>query len=308
MSIMKSLRIATRESPLALWQAEFVRDELQRHHESLDIELIGMTTQGDQWLSSPLSEVGGKGLFIKELEQAMLSGRADIAVHSVKDLPAEMPNGFVLPVIAFRADQHDVLVSNKGGLDELPEGARVGSSSLRRQAQLLHHRPDLQMSSIRGNVGTRLAKLDQGEFDAIVLAAAGLQRLGLAREDVYPIATDICLPAPGQGALGIECVAASPVLELLQPLVDVEVDRCVRAERGVSAGLGADCALPVAAMASSADTGHITLSALVSNDSGTNILKAQASGLQPEDVAKEVVEQLYSAGAQQVLDSIRQSR
>ena len=162
MSIMKSLRIATRESPLALWQAEFVRDELQRHHESLDIELIGMTTQGDQWLSSPLSEVGGKGLFIKELEQAMLSGRADIAVHSVKDLPAEMPNGFVLPVIAFRADQHDVLVSNKGGLDELPEGARVGSSSLRRQAQLLHHRPDLQMSSIRGNVGTRLAKLDQG--------------------------------------------------------------------------------------------------------------------------------------------------
>ena len=305
---MKSLRIATRESPLALWQAEFVRDELQRHHESLDIELIGMTTQGDQWLSSPLSEVGGKGLFIKELEQAMLSGRADIAVHSVKDLPAEMPNGFVLPVIAFRADQHDVLVSNKGGLDELPEGARVGSSSLRRQAQLLHHRPDLQISSIRGNVGTRLAKLDQGEFDAIVLAAAGLQRLGLARQDVYPIATDICLPAPGQGALGIECVADSPVLELLQPLVDVEVDRCVRAERGVSAGLGADCALPVAAMASSADTGHITLSALVSNDSGTNILKAQASGLQPEDVAKEVVEQLYSAGAQQVLDSIRQSR
>ena len=236
----------------------------------------------------------------------MLSGRADIAVHSVKDLPAEMPNGFVLPVIAFRADQHDVLVSNKGGLDELPEEAAL-VPQVWRQAQLLHHRPDLQISSIRGNVGTRLAKLDRGEFDAIVLAAAGYSVWDWPDRTFIQLLRT-CLPAPGQGALGVECVAASPVLELLQPLVDVEVDRCVRAERGVSAGLGADCALPVAAMASSADTGHITLSALVSNDSGTNILKAQASGLQPEDVAKEVVEQLYSAGAQQVLDSIRQSR
>ena len=305
---MKSLRIATRESPLALWQAEFVRDQLQRHHESLEIELVGMTTQGDQWLSSPLSEVGGKGLFIKELEQAMRLGRADIAVHSVKDLPAELPEGFILPVIGFRADQHDVLVSAKGDLEHLPEGALVGSSSLRRQAQLLHHRPDLKMSSIRGNVGTRLAKLDQGEFDAIVLAAAGLQRLGLARQDVYPISTELCLPAPGQGALGIECVAESPALQLLQPLVDTQTERCVRAERGVSAGLGADCALPVAAMASAIDTDVIVLSALVADASGTKILQAQASGQQPEDVAKEVVEQLFSAGAQQVLDDIRDRR
>ncbi|MEC7780461.1 MAG: hydroxymethylbilane synthase [Pseudomonadota bacterium] len=305
---MKSLRIATRESPLALWQAEFVRDQLQRHHESLEIELVGMTTQGDQWLSSPLSEVGGKGLFIKELEQAMRLGRADIAVHSVKDLPAELPEGFILPVIGFRADQHDVLVSAKGDLEYLPEGARVGSSSLRRQAQLLHHRPDLKMSSVRGNVGTRLAKLDQGEFDAIVLAAAGLQRLGLARQDVYPISTELCLPAPGQGALGIECVADSAALQLLQPLVDTQTERCVRAERGVSAGLGADCALPVAAMASAIDTDVIVLSALVADASGTKILQAQASGQQPEDVAKEVVEQLFSAGAQQVLDDIRDRR
>ena len=305
---MKSLRIATRESPLALWQAEFVRDQLQRHHESLEIELVGMTTQGDQWLSSPLSEVGGKGLFIKELEQAMRLGRADIAVHSVKDLPAELPEGFILPVIGFRADQHDVLVSAKGDLEHLPEGARVGSSSLRRQAQLLHHRPDLKMSSVRGNVGTRLAKLDQGEFDAIVLAAAGLQRLGLARQDVYPISTELCLPAPGQGALGIECVADSPALQLLQPLVDTQTERCVRAERGVSAGLGADCALPVAAMASAIDTDVIVLSALVADASGTKILQAHASGQQPEDVAKEVVEQLFSAGAQQVLDDIRDRR
>ena len=305
---MKSLRIATRESPLALWQAEFVRDQLQRHHESLEIELVGMTTQGDQWLSSPLSEVGGKGLFVKELEQAMRLGRADIAVHSVKDLPAELPEGFILPVIGFRADQHDVLVSTKGDIEHLPEGARVGSSSLRRQAQLLHHRPDLKMSSVRGNVGTRLAKLDQGEFDAIVLAAAGLQRLGLVRQDVYPISTELCLPAPGQGALGIECVADSPALQLLQPLVDTQTERCVRAERGVSAGLGADCALPVAAMASAIDTDVIVLSALVADASGTKILQAQASGQQPEDVAKEVVEQLFSAGAQQVLDDTRDRR
>ena len=305
---MKSLRIATRESPLALWQAEFVRDQLCRTHQDLQIELIGMTTQGDQWLSSPLSEVGGKGLFIKELEHAMLSDRADIAVHSVKDLPAEMPEGFILPVIAFRAAQHDVLVSAHGNLDELPVGARVGSSSLRRQAQLLHYRPDLNMASIRGNVGTRLAKLDQGQLDALVLAAAGVQRLGLVRQDVHQITTEVCLPAPGQGALGIECLQDSAALEILQPLVDIDVDRCVRAERGVSAGLGADCALPVAAMASLDVTGAIALTALVADASGTKILTARAVGVVPEDVAKEVVEQLFSAGAQQVLDAIRDNR
>lgn len=305
---MKSLRIATRESPLALWQAEFVRDQLLRTHQDLQIELIGMTTKGDQWLSSPLSEVGGKGLFIKELEHAILSDRADIAVHSVKDLPAEMPEGFILPVIAFRAAQHDVLVSAHGSLDELPVGARVGSSSLRRQAQLLHYRPDLNMASIRGNVGTRLAKLDQGEFDAIVLAAAGVHRLGLVRQDVHQITTEVCLPAPGQGALGIECLQDSAALEVLQPLVDVNVDRCVRAERGVSAGLGADCALPVAAMASIGASGAIALTALVADASGTKILKAHAEGVVPEDVAKEVVEQLFSAGAQRVLDAIRDNR
>jgi hydroxymethylbilane synthase len=196
---MKSLRIATRESPLALWQAEFIRDELLRHHPSLSVELIGMTTRGDQWLASPLSEVGGKGLFIKELEQAMLLDRADIAVHSMKDLPAVLPQEFILPVIAFRADQRDVLVGPLGGLDDLPEGAHVGSSSLRRQAQLLSYRPDLRMSSIRGNVGTRLSKLDSGEYDAIVLAAAGLQRLGLNRADVSPIPVEICFAGPWSG-------------------------------------------------------------------------------------------------------------
>ena len=302
---MKSLRIATRESPLALWQAEFIRDELLRHHQSLSVELIGMTTKGDQWLASPLSEVGGKGLFIKELEQAMLSDRADIAVHSMKDLPALLSPEFMLPVIAFRADQRDVLVSPLGGLDDLPEGAHVGSSSLRRQAQLLSYRPDLRMSSIRGNVGTRLGKLDSGEYDAIVLAAAGLQRLGLNRADESPIPVEICLPAPGQGALGVECVANSPALELLRPLMDANTDRCVRAERGVSAGLGADCALPVAAQGVLTETEEISLSALVADASGQRILRAQGLGKEPGAVAAEVVNQLYAAGAQEVLDSIR---
>ena len=190
---MKSLRIATRESPLALWQAEFVRDQLQRHHESLDIELIGMTTQGDQWLSSPLSEVGGKGLFIKELEQAMLLGRADIAVHSVKDLPAEMPEGFILPVIGFRADQHDVLVSAKGDLMNCPKGLVLVPQVCDDKRNCFIIGLIFKMSSIRGNVGTRLAKLDQGEFDAIVLAAAGLQRLGLARKTfIQLLRTFVC--------------------------------------------------------------------------------------------------------------------
>ena len=304
---MHSLRIATRESPLALWQAEFIRDELLRHHEGLDVELIGMTTKGDQWLASPLSEIGGKGLFIKELEQAMLSDRADIAVHSVKDLPAALPGEFILPVIGFRADQRDVLVSPLGGIDDLPVGAHV-FSSLRRQAQLLNYRPDLRMSSIRGNVGTRLSKLDSGEFDAIVLAAAGLQRLGLKRSDVHPIGIDICLPAPGQGALGIECAANSRALEFLQPLYDVDTDRCVRAERAVSAGLGADCALPVAANAVLTEAAEVSLSALVADAAGQRILRAQASGREPMAVAADVVDQLYAAGAQEVLDSIRQSQ
>ena len=305
---MHSLRIATRESPLALWQAEFIREELLRHHEALQVDLIGMTTKGDRWLTSPLSEIGGKGLFIKELEQAMLSDRADIAVHSVKDLPAELPGEFILPVIAFRADQRDVLVSPLGGIDDLPVGAHVGSSSLRRQAQLLSYRPDLRMSSIRGNVGTRLSKLDSGEFDAIVLAAAGLQRLGLNRSDVHPIGIDICLPAPGQGALGIECAANSRALRFLQPLYDIDTDRCVRAERAVSAGLGADCALPVAANAVLTESAEISLSALVADASGQRILRAQASGSEPIDVAADVVDQLYTAGAQEVLDSILQTQ
>ncbi len=303
---VKTITIATRESKLALWQAHFVRDQLLAMHPDLNVELLGMTTRGDQWLQSPLSEIGGKGLFIKELEVAMNDGRADIAVHSVKDLPAQLPAGFALPVLAFRDQVNDVLVGAAGGLDDLPQGAVVGSSSLRRQSQLKARRPDLDIRSIRGNVGTRLSKLDSGEFDAIVLAAAGLNRLDLRRADVHTLPTDVCLPAPGQGALGIECRADSPALALLEPLKDEATAACVKAERGISAGLGADCSLPVAALAGwSPDGTLLELKALLASADGTRILRAQASGTDPHALAGDVVAQLYELGAQSILDQLR---
>ncbi|MGD8418754.1 MAG: hydroxymethylbilane synthase, partial [Pseudomonadales bacterium] len=214
--MLERIVIATRESKLALWQAEFVQRELSKASPGTSVELLGMTTRGDQWLSSPLSEVGGKGLFIKELEEAMLDGRADVAVHSMKDVPAHLPDGFVLPLIGYRADVRDALVTrSEGGLDDLPEGAVVGSSSLRRQAMLLARRPDLRVRPVRGNVGTRLGKMDAGEYDALVLAAAGLDRLGLAGRISERLPVDVSLPAAGQGALGVECSAAATELSAL---------------------------------------------------------------------------------------------
>ncbi|NIW85577.1 MAG: hydroxymethylbilane synthase, partial [Gammaproteobacteria bacterium] len=250
---MSDLRlvIATRQSQLALWQANFVSARLREAHPDLTVELLGITTRGDRWLSSPLAEVGGKGLFIKELEEALAAGRADLAVHSVKDVPAELPEGFAMPVIAYREDPRDVLVTRDGGiLAGLPAGARVGSSSLRRRSQLLARRPDLLIEPIRGNVDTRLRKLDDGEYDALVLAAAGLARLGLAGRASEYLATEVCLPAAGQGALGIECRWGDDrVHALLEPLEDPRVAACVSAERTVSAVLGADCTAPLAAHA-----------------------------------------------------------
>ena len=304
---VKTITIATRESKLALWQAHIVRDQLLSTHSDLNVELLGMTTRGDQWLQSPLSEIGGKGLFIKELEVAMNDGRADIAVHSVKDLPAQLPEGFVLPVLAFRDEVNDVLVGAPGGLDDLPQGAVVGSSSLRRQSQLKARRPDLDIRSIRGNVGTRLSKLDNGEFDAIVLAAAGLNRLDLRRDDVHILPTDVCLPAPGQGALGIECRADSPALPLLESLKDQATAACVEAERGISAGLGADCSLPVAALAGWNPHGTLLeLKALLASEDGSRILRAHASGTDPHSLAADAVAQLYELGAQSILDQLRE--
>lgn len=302
---MQTITIATRESALAVWQANFIREQLIKAHPELDVVLLGMTTRGDQWLNAPLKEIGGKGLFIKELEVAMLEGRADLAVHSVKDLPAHLPEGFSLPFIGFRDDVRDVLVGGPGDVNALPKGARVGSSSPRRQAQLLAQRPDLQVESIRGNVQTRLSKLDSGEFDAIVLAQAGLSRLGIQRSDATVLEIDHSLPAPGQGALGIEVVADSPVIDLLDKLQQPAVAHCVTAERGISAGLGADCALPVAAHAVIDEQGLIFLRALVAAPDGSQILRAEGRGMDPEGLASDVVESLLALGAQSILDDAK---
>jgi len=303
---MKNIRIATRESKLALWQARFLRAQLLAVHPEIEVTLVGMSTRGDRWLDAPLSEIGGKGLFIKELEVAMLDGRADMAVHSVKDLPAVMPDGFSLPLIAFRDDIRDVLVSPKGPLEALPKGARVGSSSLRRKSQILAIRPDLEVLPIRGNVGTRLEKLDFGEFDGIVLAAAGLARLELHRDDMHPLSVDECLPAPGQGALGVEILQGSAIEEFLTPLLDVRTSACVIAERGISAGLGADCALPVAASAHFTSSTQIQLSALVADAIGANIIRSIVTGTDPITLAGQAVEELLANGAGEILASIRQ--
>ncbi len=301
---MKSdqLVIATRQSKLALWQANYVRDRLCEVHPGLSVKLLGMTTKGDQWLNAPLATVGGKGLFIKELEQALADGRADLAVHSVKDVPAQLPEGFVMPVVAFRDDVRDALVSTDGeGLFELPAQARIGSSSLRRQAQLLLVREDLRIGPIRGNVETRLRKLEAGDFDALVLAAAGLHRLNLQERVTQYLNTDLCLPAAGQGALGLECRANDPrVLDLLQPLADVQTFAVVAAERMVSAKLGADCSAPLAAHGT-LEGPIIHLRALLAAPDGSRVIKAAASGEDPQVVGGLVAESLLDQGAHELL-------
>ena len=297
----KTLRIATRKSPLALWQAEFIRERLMEQHAGLQVELVTMTTQGDRWLSSPLSEVGGKGLFIKELEQAMLDGRADAAVHSMKDVPAVLPEGFVLGAVGFRDDVRDVLVGCDGGLAGLPQGAVVGSSSLRRQTQLKALRPDLELRPVRGNVGTRLEKLRSGDYDAIVLAAAGLIRLGLQIDDMVALSIDQSLPAAGQAALGVECLAgADEVRQLIGALNDDAVSATVTAERSVSAGLGADCSMPLAAHAVLQDN-VLALRARLGNADGSRLIEARAQGSSPGEVSAEVIDDLLRKGAREIL-------
>lgn len=304
---VERLRIATRKSRLALWQAEFIKGRLQACHPGLDVELVGMTTSGDRWLSSPLSEIGGKGLFIKELELAMSDGRADVAVHSMKDVPAELPAGFVLPVIGFRDEVRDVLVSGlTGSVADLPRGARVGSSSLRRQAQLLSRRPDLVVAPVRGNVNTRLEKLDAGEYDALLLAGTGLQRLGLAARIREFISLDNSLPAAGQGALGCECLAErTDVAGLLAPLNDARVARCVSAERSVSRHLGADCSLPIAAYAVER-AGRLHLRALIGHANGRRILRCEVEGGDPDALGAQAAAELRRQGADEILLELRE--
>ena len=302
---MVDVRIATRKSQLAVWQATFIKGELERAHPGLEVALVGLSTAGDRWLDAPLSEAGGKGLFVNELEAALLRGDADLAVHSMKDVPALLTEGFALPVIAYRQDVRDAWISPHGGLDYIRSGAVVGSSSLRRQAQILATRPDLEVRPIRGNVDTRLAKLDAGDYDAIMLAMAGLSRLGWADRADEAISVARCLPAAGQGALGIECLDGNErILSLLAPLHDPATAACVTAERGVSAALGADCSLPMAAYAELQED-RVWLRALLASADGKALLRAEASHPSVEAVVGAVVADLNALGAADLLEQLR---
>lgn len=298
------IRIATRQSPLAMWQAEHVAARLKSIHPDLEIEIVGMTTKGDQLLDSPLSKVGGKGLFVKELEQGLLAGEADIAVHSMKDVPVGFPEGLHLAVILARENPYDALLSGRyASLAELPEGARVGTSSLRRQCQLAERRPDLRIESLRGNVNTRLAKLDAGQYDAIILAAAGLIRLGLESRIRCVLSPDESLPAIGQGAIGIECrIEDERVHELIAPLADPETTDRVLAERAMNARLQGGCQIPIAGHAV-IEGDMLILKGLVGSVDGKRVLRAQAQGprAEAEAIGVRVAEDLLAQGADQIL-------
>jgi hydroxymethylbilane synthase len=301
------LRIATRRSRLALWQAGHVKARLEALHTGLAVELLPLSTRGDELLEERLDKVGGKGLFVKELEQAMLEGRAELAVHSMKDVPAALPAGFVLAAILEREDARDAFVSGRyAALAELPRGARVGTSSLRRAAQVAARHPGLELVTLRGNVETRLAKLDRGEYDAVLLAAAGLKRLGLAARIRASLPVEDCLPAPGQAALGIECLAAgAEVLGLVAPLAHAATSACVRAERAVSLALGGSCSLPLGAYAELAG-GGLRLRALVAAPDGKRQVSADCAGpaLDPEALGARAAELLRAQGADEILAAI----
>ncbi|OIR25274.1 hydroxymethylbilane synthase [Bathymodiolus thermophilus thioautotrophic gill symbiont] len=301
---MKTLKIATRKSPLALWQAEYVKSKLAYHHPDLTIELVKMTTKGDQILNSPLSKIGGKGLFIKELEMGMLAGEADIAVHSMKDVPYEIPEAFELGAILKRENPFDAFVSNYfDSIDDLPQNAKVGTCSMRRIVQLKAIRPDLEILDLRGNVNTRLQKLDDGEFDAIILACAGLIRLGFKDRIKQQISAEQSLPAVGQGAVGIEIRKNdTQVLTLIKPLIDAETTYRVNAERAMNARLEGGCSVPIAGY-STIDSKQITLSGLVGNvDSGV-ILKHQVFGNidDAEVLGTQLADKLIAMGARDIL-------
>ncbi|MDG1310893.1 MAG: hydroxymethylbilane synthase [Porticoccaceae bacterium] len=305
----KTVRIATRKSPLALWQAEYVKTQLLHHNPALQVELVAMSTRGDKLLDTPLAKVGGKGLFVKELELAMLEGRADIAVHSMKDVPMEFPPGLELAVICQREDPMDAFVSNYyQSLEQLPDGSVVGTSSLRRQCQVRANFPNLQIKELRGNVNTRLGKLDAGEYDGIILASAGLIRLDMAHRITSRLESKLSLPAGGQGAVGIECrVADQATLDLLAPLHDQDTASCVLAERAVNRHLQGGCQVPIACFAElDAQTQTLALRGLVGSVDGATILRANIDGPR-EDAEKlgvELAEQLLAAGAGDILAEV----
>lgn len=306
---MKTLRIATRKSPLALWQANEVARQLQDLHPTLGVELVTMTTRGDKILDTPLNKVGGKGLFVKELEQGLLDGRADIAVHSMKDVPWDFPEGLHLPVIMQREDPSDAFVSNDyRELAALPAGACVGTSSLRRQAQVSARFPHLKILPLRGNVGTRLQKLDAGEFQAIILASAGLKRLGLANRIRNPLRYADCLPAIGQGAIGIECrLGDNDTERLIMPLRHPDTETCVRAERALNFRLHGGCQVPVAGYAELERPGHLWLRGLVGDPSGDPLIFSEIRGPagQADELGGRLADDLLDRGADKILASFK---
>ena len=301
------LRIATRRSRLALWQAEHVKARLEALQPGLRVELLALTTRGDELLDVSLAKAGGKGLFVKELETALAEGRAEIAVHSMKDMPAELPPGFALAAILEREDPRDAFVSvNYENLAALPAGATLGTSSLRRQAQIAARFPALEIRPLRGNVETRLAKLDRGDYAAIVLAAAGLKRLGLAGRIRSSLTLEDCLPAAGQAALGIECLAnRADLMPLLESLQDADSAACVRAERAVNLALGGDCTIPLGAYAELAG-GRIHLRALVASPDGKRFARAESTGgsADPEALGRRVADALRREGAEEILAAL----
>ncbi|WP_367104922.1 hydroxymethylbilane synthase [uncultured Psychrobacter sp.] len=326
-STLHTLNIATRQSPLALWQAEHIRDRLLKLYPDLTINLLKIVTKGDKILDTPLAKIGGKGLFVKELEQAIYDKKADIAVHSLKDVPMQLPEGLMLGVYCKRAAPTDAFVSNTyNNIDELPHGAIVGTSSLRRQCQIKAYRPDLQIKTLRGNVGTRLGKLDAGEYDAIILATSGLQRIELDERIRGELDIDTCLPAVGQGALAIECREADPeVLALLAPLNDDRARIRLIAERALNRHLEGGCQVPIAAFAvlqttetdnnNNDDAGHILwLRGRVGQADGSELLKAEQrvtlTGTQAEQEAQanqlgiDVAKKLLAEGAGAILEAI----
>lgn len=299
------LRIATRKSPLALWQAQHIADALSRHHKNLQIELVKMTTSGDRFLKDKLLAVGGKGLFVKELEEALFSHQADLAVHSMKDVPNTCPPGLMIAAISARENPYDALVSQTySSIHALPPNATVATSSLRRQSQLLAVRPDLRIVALRGNIHTRLEKLEREGYDAIVLAVAGLKRMGLEKRIQQIIPEAIMLPACGQGALGLECRVEDPwVRSLIKPLNDHTTATCVQTERHVNALLGGNCHVPVAIYAQCVDDLTITLKARVASADGSTILTSVQQGCtdQAQQLAQHCAEDLIAQGAYKLI-------
>ena len=304
---LQRLVIASRESALAMWQAEHIRDRLSALYPQTEVSILGMTTQGDQILNVSLSKIGGKGLFVKELETALEDGRADLAVHSLKDVPMVLPDGFALAAIGEREDPHDAFVSNlHENLDSLPAGSVVGTSSLRRESQLRARYPHLRIEPLRGNVQTRLRKLDEGQYAAIILAAAGLKRLGLESRIRAIISTEDSLPAVGQGALGIECRADRlDVIGMLRPLHHADTAACVLAERAMSRALNGSCQVPLGGFAKVME-GRLFMRGFVASTDGMTMMRAEATGSMedPEALGRRIAEELLAKGAGRILASL----